>query len=85
MQRSPICGGRSDKVKNASNKHTTTAVASSRYKRGYIDKTGKFLIDPQFGVAESFSDSLARVGTYVQGLPQEHYIDRIGKYIWQPT
>jgi hypothetical protein len=39
--------------KNASNKHTTTAVASSRYKRGYIDKTGRFVIDPQFGIPKA--------------------------------
>jgi hypothetical protein len=55
------------------------AVVSLRYKRGYIDTTGKFVIEPQFGVAENFSDGLARVGSYVQGLPQEHYIDRTGK------
>ncbi len=55
------------------------AVASLRHKRGYIDKTGKFVIEPQYGVAGSFSNGLARVGNYVQGLPDEHYIDRTGK------
>lgn len=48
---------------------------------GYIDKTGRFVIKPQFKSAEPFSGGLARVGDG----EKFGYIDKTGKYIWNPT
>jgi hypothetical protein len=44
-------------------------------KTGYIDKTGKFVINPQFCFGDNFKGGVARVC----GLA---YIDRTGKEIW---
>lgn len=50
-------------------------------KCGYIDKTGKIIINPQFDMAMSFSEGLAivRIGD------KYGYIDKTGKYVWNPT
>jgi len=50
-------------------------------KWGFIDKAGKFVINPQFDEAMSFNDGLARVklGRKIG------YIDATGKYVWNPT
>ena len=36
---------------------------ATRYKIGYIDKTGEMIIEPQFEIAEGFSESMAVIGT----------------------
>jgi WG containing repeat len=48
---------------------------------GYIDKTGKFVIQPLFGQAYNFSGGLALVivGNRVG------YIDKTGRFIWNPS
>ena len=48
---------------------------------GYIDRTGKIGIQPQYDWASEFSGGLAmvRVGN------KYGYIDATGKYIWEPT
>jgi len=53
-------------------------------KYGYIDKTGKIIINPQFDDAESFSEGLAavRIGDYRTG--KYGYIDRTGKIVINP-
>lgn len=50
-------------------------------KWGYVDKTGKFVIRPQFDGAFTFSGGLALVivGNRVG------YIDKTGKYVWKPV
>jgi hypothetical protein len=48
---------------------------------GYIDKTGKFAINPQFDRAGDFEQGLAPV--WVGG--RQGYIDKNGKYVWSPT
>jgi hypothetical protein len=50
-------------------------------KWGYIDKTGKIVINPQFDYANQFSDGLAAV--YIGD--KYGYIDRTGKYVWEPS
>ena len=50
-------------------------------KFGYIDKTFKFVIKPQFDDAGSFYKGLA--GVYVK--EKYGYIDTAGRYIWEPT
>lgn len=67
-------------------------------KWGFIDNTGKFVIQPQFNEAHSFVDGIAfvKIGSYdattmidvVGAFDTEGkwgYIDKTGKYIWQPT
>lgn len=49
-------------------------------KRGYIDRTGKIVIEPQWGGASNFSEGLARVATYEGGY-REGYIDETGKVV----
>lgn len=46
-------------------------------KYGYIDSTGKFVIEPRFNWAGEFSEGLARVGIGGKG----GVIDRTGKVV----
>lgn len=48
-------------------------------RKGYIDKTGKWLIDPQYYWAEPFQGGLARVGSPEEG---QGYIDKSGKRVF---
>jgi hypothetical protein len=55
---------------------------------GYIDKTGKMVIEPKFSVAKNFSEGLAAVatfGSYDPGLGvifgSWGYIDKTGKVV----
>jgi hypothetical protein len=49
-------------------------------KVGFIDRTGKFVIEPQFDSAHDFSEGLASV----KAGKQSGYIDRLGKYVIEP-
>ncbi len=55
--------------KDSSLTYTYPAVVAvePRYKYGFIDRTGKFVIEPQFEVAGDFSGGLAAVG-FIQNL-----------------
>jgi hypothetical protein len=44
---------------------------------GYIEKSGKFVIQPQYNQAEPFSDGLA----LVKKLGKQYFIDRSGKTV----
>jgi hypothetical protein len=57
------------------------AAALVGKKWGYIDKTGKMVINPQFDEAGQFTEGLALVT--VGG--RIGYIDNTGRYIWNPT
>ncbi len=63
--------------------HTTTYTGlfcvNVNGKYGYIDKTGKYVINPQFDYAGSFSEGLAVVE--IGG--KWGYIDKTGKFIWE--
>lgn len=74
------------------------AAVAINGKWGYIDKTGKFIIEPQFNEAMPFIEGIAfvKINGYdakaiidVVGSFDEEgkwgYIDKTGKYIWQPT
>ncbi len=52
---------------------------------GFIDKTGKMVSGYQFSSTDGFSQGLAKV--VVGGLVSEKfgYIDKTGKYLWQPS
>jgi|SRR5271157_809042 len=71
----------------ASTFHEGLASVSVGNKSGYIDKTGKFVINPQFDSAMEFDNGIAAVSLKVASTDkyQYGYIDRNGKYIWQPS
>ena len=50
-------------------------------KWGFIDKTGKIIINPQFDEVDFFSEGLCavKIGN------KWGYIDKKGKYAWNPT
>ena len=48
---------------------------------GYIDKAGKFVINPQYQSAGNFNAGLAPVRV----CDREGYINKTGKYVWNPT
>jgi hypothetical protein len=48
---------------------------------GFIDKTGKIVIEPQFDLALDFDSGIASVKVG----DRWGYIDTNGKYIWNPT
>jgi hypothetical protein len=55
---------------------------------GYIDKAGKWIIEPRFGVAEKFSEGLAAVKMTDSlknwAKPDWGYIDKTGKMVIEP-
>ncbi len=56
---------------------------------GYIDITGKMIIEPQFGSGFEFKNGIAMVsfgeGDNLDYIGKRGYIDKKGNYIWQPT
>jgi hypothetical protein len=50
-------------------------------KTGFIDKTGKIIINPQFDDAWGFREGLAKVWIG----KKLGYVDKTGKYVWNPT
>jgi hypothetical protein len=46
-----------------------------------VDKTGKFVVNPQFDEAMSFDNGLARV----KFSHKTGYVDLTGKYVWNPA
>ena len=50
-------------------------------KFGYVDNTGKYVINPQFDAALPFNEGLAMVNIG----RKVGYIDKSGKYIWNPA
>lgn len=74
------------------------AAVAINGKWGYIDKLGKFVLEPRFNEAMAFNEGLAfvKIGGYdanaiidvIGGFDTEGkwgYVDRVGRYIWQPT
>ena len=53
---------------------------SGKEQWGYVDRNGKWLIEPQFQIAEPFSQGLARVAID----NKMAYIDHSGRYVWGP-
>jgi hypothetical protein len=51
---------------------------------GFINKGGKFVIEPKFGIADSFSDGLAMVYTETSYPVNKGFIDRTGELIIEP-
>jgi len=50
-------------------------------KWGYIDKSGDYVINPQFDYAWDFSEGLARVRIG----DRRGYIDKTGMFVWGPS
>lgn len=55
-------------------------------KWGYLDKTGNWAIQPQFDIAEDFSEDLAAVCVRIYGPYRDQwgYIDKLGKFVIPP-
>lgn len=48
--------------KDSSPAYPAVLAAKPKYKYGFIDRTGKFVIEPQFDIAGDFSQGLASIG-----------------------
>jgi len=61
---------------------TPLFIIEQNGKWGFIDKTGKIVIEPKFdNIARDFSEGLA-----LFNLGSKYgYIDKTGKYVWEPT
>ena len=53
-------------------------------KYGWIDKTGKYVINPQFDYATGFLEGLACVRIGDRNTGKYGYIDKTGKYVIKP-
>jgi len=56
-------------------------VMTEGLKWGYINKDGKFVIEPRFDLAGQFTEGFAKVAIG----DKLGYIDKQGRYIWKPT
>jgi hypothetical protein len=54
-------------------------------KQGFVDKSGAVVIKPAYEPAWEFSRGLARVGVGRGDEYREGYIDKTGKFVWEPT
>jgi WG containing repeat len=54
-------------------------------KWGFIDKSGRFVVSPQFDSVEAFDHGVAAVSVGTGENVKNGYIDRSGKYLWNPT
>ncbi|MGI8641781.1 MAG: WG repeat-containing protein [Pyrinomonadaceae bacterium] len=64
---------------------TPVPVGDKDTKKGYADKTGKIVINPQFDIASPFYGGLAFVSTRGSGEETMGWIDKEGKYVWRET
>jgi hypothetical protein len=60
-------------------------LSTTDVKYGYIDKTGNFVITPQFDFASEFKAGLAKVEMGRHSDSKLGYIDLKGNYVWKPT
>jgi hypothetical protein len=55
-----------------------------RTKTGFVDKTGKFVIEPKFDKAGTFSEGMARVAIVEDGEEKIGFIDHSGQFVILP-
>jgi len=48
---------------------------------GFIDKTGKWVVEPKFTQAFEFNGGIAQV--FIDG--KSGYVNTSGKYVWEPS
>ncbi len=60
------------------------AYDPAKSKDGFIDKTGKFVIEPKFDKAGTFSEGLARVAIVEDGEEKLGFIDHSGQFVISP-
>ncbi len=61
------------------------AFDTVKSKTGFIDKTGKFVIEPKFDDAAPFAEGLARVMVEEDGEEKVGFIDHSGQFVIPPT
>lgn len=61
------------------------AYDCAKAKTGFMDKTGKFVIEPKFDEAGPFSEGLARVTVVEDGEEKLGFIDHSGQFVIPPT
>ena len=54
-------------------------------KWGYVDPSGRMVIEPQFDLAVPFFDGLGLVTVGQDDDAKTGYIDKTGRYVWKPT
>jgi hypothetical protein len=54
-------------------------------KFGFIDRTGHFVVNPQYDDVENFRNGFAKVTLGKGNEEKDGYIDKTGKVIWQPS
>ncbi|MCM3871716.1 MAG: WG repeat-containing protein, partial [Pyrinomonadaceae bacterium] len=60
------------------------AYDCGKKKIGFIDKTGRFVIEPRYGEAAPFSEGLARVAVAEDGEEKIGFIDHHGQFVIPP-
>lgn len=60
------------------------AYDNGKGKYGFIDKTGEFVVKPEFNQAGPFVEGLARVTSIVDGEEKVGFIDRSGRFMIPP-
>jgi hypothetical protein len=60
-------------------------VVDEHFRWGYIDRAGQVVIEPLFDEAGPFRGELARVEIKVRDGRMAGYIDRTGRYVWEPS
>jgi hypothetical protein len=60
-------------------------VVDEHFRWGYIDRAGRVVIEPRFDEAGPFRGGLARVEIKAGDERLAGYIDRTGKYVWEPS
>ena len=65
-------------------RRTRSTLENGKTKWGFIDKTGKFVINPQFDYAREFHGRTRSVRVEDHRTGKCGYIDKTGKYVINP-
>ena len=56
-----------------------------RQRYGYVEKSGKFAINPQFHRCEEFYGGMGKIIMDADQTVKFGYVDNSGKIVWNPT
>ena len=62
------------------------AIVKKKYKRGFIDRSGAVVIQPQYNIIDAFSENTASAGyvNYQTSESASGYINRLGEFVIEP-